>query len=121
MYEEYSIEEFSIYDLTEDDYDDEADMPEYCAGIMDTYDLEEEVMENELPIVMREVIGTLTPREQLVIFLHYGFMTVKPVTLKDIGSILGIRADHVAQIRNKALRKLRHPSRSRQICSWVWE
>lgn len=119
MYEERSIEEFSIYDLTEDNYDDEADMPKYCAGIMDTYDLEEEVMENELPTVMREVIRTLTPKEQFVILLHYGFLTAEPVTFKDIGLILGIKADRVSQIHSMALRKLRHPKRFRKFRSWV--
>ena len=119
MYEMYIIDgELTDY-LVEDRYDDEDNMPEYGAGIMDVYDLEEEVMEDELPIVIREVMSTLTPRERFVLYLHYGFITTEGVTLKVIGNLLGIKPDRVRQIRDKALRKLRHPSRARKLISWA--
>jgi len=61
------------------------------------------------------VLETLTPRERRVVELRFGLEGDKLYTLSEIGAELGVTRERIRQIETKALRKLRHPSRARQL------
>jgi RNA polymerase primary sigma factor len=61
------------------------------------------------------VLSTLTPRERRVIELRFGLDGDTLYTLSEIGAELGVTRERIRQIETKALRKLRHPSRSRHL------
>ena len=62
---------------------------------------------------IRQVLQTITERESKVLLSNYGLHSGSPETLKAISELIGLTGQRVAQIRNQALRKLRHPSRGR--------
>ena len=62
-----------------------------------------------------EVLGTLTPREQKVIMLRYGVEDGHPKTLEEVGKEFNVTRERIRQIEAKALKKLRHPSRSKKL------
>ncbi|HIZ72278.1 MAG TPA: RNA polymerase sigma factor RpoD [Candidatus Gallimonas intestinavium] len=61
------------------------------------------------------VLDTLTPREEKVLRLRYGIDDGKPRTLEEVGKEFNVTRERIRQIEAKALRKLRHPSRSRRL------
>ena len=61
------------------------------------------------------ILDTLTPREEMVIRLRYGIDDGHPRTLEEVGKAFGVTRERIRQIEAKALRKLRHPSRSRRL------
>lgn len=65
------------------------------------------------------VIETLTPREQKVIRLRYGLDDNHPRTLEEVGKEFNVTRERIRQIEAKALRKLRHPNRSKKIQDFV--
>ena len=62
-----------------------------------------------------EVLKTLTPREEKVLRLRFGMYDGKTHTLEEVGQIFGVTRERIRQIENKAIRKLRHPSRAKKI------
>ena len=62
-----------------------------------------------------EVLGTLTPREQKVLCLRFGLEDGRARTLEEVGKVFNVTRERIRQIEAKALRKLRHPSRSRKL------
>ncbi len=64
---------------------------------------------------MQRVLSTLTRREEKVIRLRFGLGDGTPRTLEEVGTIFKVTRERVRQIEAKALRKLRHPSRSRKL------
>jgi RNA polymerase primary sigma factor len=62
-----------------------------------------------------QVIETLTPREQKVIRLRYGLDDNHPRTLEEVGKEFNVTRERIRQIEAKALRKLRHPNRSKKL------
>ncbi len=62
-----------------------------------------------------QVIETLTPREQKVIRLRYGLDDSHPRTLEEVGKEFNVTRERIRQIEAKALRKLRHPNRSKKL------
>ena len=60
----------------------------------------------------------LTPREKHVISLRYGFGTDNALTLEQVGQSMNLTRERIRQIEAKALRKLRHPTRSRMLKSF---
>jgi RNA polymerase primary sigma factor len=64
---------------------------------------------------VEDVLATLTPRERRVVELRFGLESDKLYTLSEIGAELGVTRERIRQIETKALRKLRHPSRSRRL------
>ncbi len=68
--------------------------------------------DNRRDIVLKAV-SSLTPREQLVICLRFGLEDGTPKTLENVGEIFNVTRERVRQIEEKALRKLRNPSRSK--------
>jgi RNA polymerase primary sigma factor len=64
---------------------------------------------------LSSVLETLTPREQEVLVLRFGLKDDRSRTLEEVGNVFGLTRERIRQIESKALRKLRHPSRSRKI------
>ena len=62
-----------------------------------------------------KVLDTLTPREQKVIMLRYGIEDGHPRTLEEVGKTFNVTRERIRQIEAKALKKLRHPSRSKRL------
>ena len=83
--------------------DDEASQPSEEA----TYTLLREQLE--------EVLSTLTPREEQVLRMRFGLVDGKPHTLEEVGKQFDVTRERIRQIESKALRKLRHPSRSKKL------
>ncbi len=65
------------------------------------------------------VIDTLTPREQEVIRQRYGLMDGKQKTLEEVGKEFSVTRERIRQIEAKALRKLKHPNRSKRLADFV--
>ena len=68
---------------------------------------------------LEEVMETLTEREQKVIRLRYGLGDGRPRTLEEVGKEFHVTRERIRQIEAKALRKLRHPSRSRVLKDYL--
>lgn len=64
---------------------------------------------------LMEVLGTLTDREQQVLRLRFGLDDGRPRTLEEVGRIFHVTRERIRQIEAKALRKLKHPSKSRKL------
>ncbi len=80
----------------------------------------EEYATNELlKDEIAEVLLTLTEREEKVIRLRFGLDDGKSKTLEEVGQIFGVTRERIRQIEAKALRKLRHPSRSRKLKDYM--
>ena len=62
-----------------------------------------------------EVLDTLTPREAKVLRLRFGLDDGNPRTLEEVGKEFHVTRERIRQIEAKALRKLRHPSRSKKL------
>ena len=62
-----------------------------------------------------EVLGTLTPREEKVLRLRFGIEDGRTRTLEEVGKEFNVTRERIRQIEAKALRKLRHPSRSKKL------
>ncbi|MBE5744708.1 MAG: RNA polymerase sigma factor RpoD [Clostridiales bacterium] len=65
------------------------------------------------------VLDTLTPREQKVLRLRYGIDDGKSRTLEEVGRVFNVTRERIRQIEAKALRKLRHPSRSKKLKDYL--
>ena len=80
----------------------------------------EEYATNEmLKDEISEVLLTLTEREEKVIRLRFGLEDGKSRTLEEVGQMFGVTRERIRQIEAKALRKLRHPSRSRKLKDYM--
>ncbi len=64
---------------------------------------------------LRDVLNTLTPREEKVLSLRFGLEDGRPRTLEEVGKEFDVTRERIRQIEAKALRKLRHPSRSKKL------
>lgn len=89
--------------------------------------IEDEVIENPVDyttrVVLREqldeVLDTLTDREENVLRLRFGLDDGKMRILEDVGKVFNVTRERIRQIEAKALRKLRHPSRSKQLKDFI--
>ncbi|MDP1760346.1 MAG: RNA polymerase sigma factor RpoD [Candidatus Woesebacteria bacterium] len=66
-----------------------------------------------------EVLGTLTEREAKVLKLRFGLEGTKQMTLEEVGKVFGVTRERIRQIEAKALRKLKHPSRSKKLQDYL--
>jgi RNA polymerase primary sigma factor len=66
-----------------------------------------------------EVFQSLSEREQQVLMLRFGLQDGSPRTLEEVGQMFNVTRERVRQIEAKALRKLRHPTRSRRLRSFL--
>ncbi|MBK8480397.1 MAG: RNA polymerase sigma factor RpoD [Proteobacteria bacterium] len=79
----------------------------------------EAVINMNLADQTRKVLATLTPREEKVLRMRFGIGEKSDHTLEEVGQDFEVTRERIRQIEAKALRKLRHPSRSRQLKSFV--
>ncbi len=75
--------------------------------------------QNMLSDKVQEVLATLTPREARILRLRYGLENGRAYTLEEIGQKFGLTRERIRQIENKALRRLRHPCRARQLKEYL--
>ncbi|MCD8294340.1 MAG: RNA polymerase sigma factor RpoD [Clostridia bacterium] len=77
------------------------------------------VSSSMLKETLLRVLNTLTPREEKVLRLRYGVDDGRPRTLEEVGREFNVTRERIRQIEAKALRKLRHPSRSKQLKDYL--
>ena len=85
----------------------------------DALSIEEIVSEKFLREELEMVLATLTDREQAVLRLRYGMDDGRERTLEEVGKYFNVTRERIRQIEAKALRKLRHPSRSRKLKDFI--
>ncbi|HZP25814.1 MAG TPA: RNA polymerase sigma factor RpoD, partial [Dehalococcoidia bacterium] len=68
---------------------------------------------------VQDVLSSLTPREQKVLILRFGLEDGRSRTLEEVGREFNVTRERIRQIEAKALRKLRHPSRSRKLKDYL--
>lgn len=76
------------------------------------------VASSDLKERVREVLKTLTPREEKVLKMRFGIDVASEHTLEEVGKDFSVTRERIRQIEVKALRKLRHPSRSKKLLSF---
>jgi RNA polymerase primary sigma factor len=76
---------------------------------------DDETYDRALSQTLEEALGSLKEREAHVLRLYFGLDSTEPMTLEDIGALLGITRERVRQIKQKALLRLRHASRARYL------
>jgi RNA polymerase primary sigma factor len=79
----------------------------------------EAVSQSMLHEQLLQVLDTLTDRERQVLMLRFGLEDSKMRTLEDVGKVFNITRERIRQIEAKALRKLRHPSRSKKLRDYL--
>ena len=76
------------------------------------------VANSDLKERVREVLKTLTPREEKVLKMRFGIDVASEHTLEEVGKDFSVTRERIRQIEVKALRKLRHPSRSKKLLTF---
>jgi RNA polymerase primary sigma factor len=79
----------------------------------------EVAIKNTMEEELRDVLATLSPKEQRVIELRFGLVDGHSLTLEEVGWEFGVTRERVRQIEGKALRRLRHPNRSRKLREYL--
>ena len=75
--------------------------------------------QNLLAEKVEEVLATLSPREARILRLRFGMENGTTYTLEEVGDKFGLTRERIRQIEGKALRRLRHPMRSRQLREYL--
>ncbi len=73
---------------------------------------------NDLKERVREILKSLTPREEKVLKMRFGIDVASEHTLEEVGKDFSVTRERIRQIEVKALRKLRHPSRSKKLLAF---
>ncbi|MEE9441649.1 MAG: sigma-70 family RNA polymerase sigma factor [candidate division Zixibacteria bacterium] len=97
-------EDNSLIDILEDEYQPGPD---------------EALLDMSLRVEIDKALDTLTPREAEVINLYFGLNAEKALTLEEIGTRFNLTRERVRQIKEKAIRRLRHASRSRSLRAYL--
>jgi len=97
-------EDNSLIDILEDEYQPGPD---------------EALLDQSLRIEIEKALDTLTARESEVINLYFGLNAEKALTLEEIGARFSLTRERVRQIKEKAIRRLRHASRSRSLRAYL--
>ena len=78
-----------------------------------------ETFERALTESIDEVLSSLAEREAKILRLYFGLDTMEPMTLDEIGTLIGLTRERVRQIKEKALGRLRHVSRAKALESFL--
>ncbi len=70
---------------------------------------------NMLKEQVNEILGTLAPREAMVLILRYGLRDNRPRTLEEVGKVFNVTRERIRQIEAKALRRLKHPNKTKKL------
>jgi len=97
-------EDNSLIDILEDEFQPSPD---------------ESLLSHSLRIEIEKALDSLTPREAEVINLYFGLDSEKALTLEEIGARFSLTRERVRQIKEKAIRRLRHASRSRSLRAYL--
>jgi RNA polymerase primary sigma factor len=84
----------------------------------DDFSLSDTVASNDLKEKIREVLKTLTPREEKVLKMRFGIDVASEHTLEEVGKDFSVTRERIRQIEVKALKKLKHPSRSKKLVAF---
>jgi len=79
----------------------------------------ESVINIDLSEQVNKVLGSLTPREERVLRMRFGIGEKSDHTLEEVGQDFEVTRERIRQIEAKALRKLRHPSRSKRLRTFL--
>jgi RNA polymerase primary sigma factor len=74
---------------------------------------------NLLEEKIEEILDTLTEREAKILRLRFGLQNGRSYTLEEVGKKFGLTRERIRQIEGRALRRLRHPRRSRQLRDYL--
>lgn len=80
---------------------------------------DESLLSDSLRVEIEKALDTLSPREAEVINLYFGLNHAKPLTLEEIGARFSLTRERVRQIKEKAIRRLRHASRSKALRAYL--
>ncbi|MCD6161345.1 MAG: sigma-70 family RNA polymerase sigma factor [candidate division Zixibacteria bacterium] len=97
-------EDNSLIDILEDEFQPSPD---------------ESLLDESLRVEIEKALDTLTPREAEVINLYFGLTHEKPLTLEEIGARFSLTRERVRQIKEKAIKRLRHASRSKALRAYL--
>lgn len=97
-------EDNSLIDILEDEFQPSPD---------------ESLLDESLRVEIEKALDTLTPRESEVINLYFGLTHEKPLTLEEIGARFSLTRERVRQIKEKAIKRLRHASRSKALRAYL--
>ncbi len=99
----------------------EDDDTEFGSFVEDTISLSpsQTAYDNLLRERVEQVLGTLSPREARILRLRFGLENGHPYTLEEVGKKFGLTRERIRQIEGKALRRLRHPCRSRLLRDYL--
>lgn len=86
---------------------------------METPSPSQTALDNMLHERVEEVLSTLSPREARILRLRFGLDNGRPYTLEEVGQKFGLTRERIRQIEGKALRRLRHPCRSRLLKEYL--
>lgn len=109
-------ENIDVFEKDESEDEMEIQMPR---ELITENDLDDQVAATMLKDQLDEVLNTLTDRERKVLDLRYGLTDGEEKTLEEVGQEFNVTRERVRQIEAKALRKLRHPSRSRKLRDYI--
>lgn len=104
MYKIYSTEEL-IYNESEILGDD----------LLCLDNLNEKILNHSVYKMMKQILSTLSEREEKVLILRYGLGDDKEKTLEEVGNIMGVTRERIRQIEKKAFTKIKHPTRLNKI------
>ena len=80
---------------------------------------DEDLLTESLKVEIEKALDTLSPRESKVINLYFGLNSEKALTLEEIGTRFSLTRERVRQIKEKAIRRLRHASRSKSLRAYL--
>ena len=81
--------------------------------------IEDIVMFKSLQETLRQVLNTLKPRERDILKLRFGIDDGRARTLEEVGEVYGLTRERIRQIEKKAIKKMRHPSRSKKLREYI--
>ena len=101
-FKKYKKEPFESFETLEETYEIEDDMTPYIKN------------------AISKVLSTLTPKEEVILRWRFGIGMDRPHTLSEIGARFFVGSERIRQIEAKAIRKLKHPTKSKILREVIW-